>query len=407
MKWTLSFICLFLYSSLAQADLQSFEQRFEFIRNDQGQVVMVTDRSITTEFSVRPYIQQIKKMILSEQALMVQKNYYADVTDLMSSEVLEIPDEENKSVTTVLNTRLVRDSLHEVSKLDVEGIFSNSQVMEVFSAYEEKLRISLDQLNPRVIARLDNSQFFYQKTVGHQVVKWGLDFAKRRLSSVPALNTASYVLVELEKMVRERRVYHQNMLMHYLERNSAADLGLTDAEVEQIFSSIYESRIAWFNIFESRQAQAAWQTFGMDRFYQGFRGATNRLRNFRTGYSSLGERHNFAFQEAVVEGERVILNLFDNEGMFKNTPAIAYNYDRPNLVQRRRMVLTLADLGLSFVPMPQFIKDFGSNYMKSFYEQQRLTEGALYGFFEQTGAPEMQDELLSQYFNPLDLSIKL
>ena len=65
-------------------------------------------------------------------------------------------------------------------------------------------------------------------------------------------------------------------------------------------------------------------------------------------------------------------------------------------------MLTLAQLGLSFVPLNATIKDTVSNFIKSYYEKQRLTEGALYGYFESLGDRKGMVEIKSQYLNPFD-----
>lgn len=393
-----------VFISQAHADLASFQSRFELVRNEQGVVTQVKDRSIQAATSLRPYIEFVRQTLKNEQKLMAQKaQYEEEMRDLFAELVVENESGEQRP----LDFETMMNSMHEVAALDVDGIFQHPGFVEVMQEFELKLFDALQSLNPRIIADLENSSFFYTKTATYQAVKFALDFAKRRLSSIPVLNTASYVLVEIEKMIRERRTFHQNMLLHYVEIYSPEQLGLTKEEVDHIFSSIYESRIAWFNIWESRAAKENWSLYGVNKFYADFRLASNRLRNFRNGYSSLGQRLNFAFQEANVEGERVILNLFQNEAMFKNVPAIAYNYDRPNLIKRKRIALMVSDLGISFLTLPQFMKDIASTYLKSHYEQQRLTEGALFGHFESLNDLEMLREVQSQYLNPFDFTLIL
>lgn len=393
-------LCLLITS--AHAGLGSFQARFDLVRNDAGQVVQIKDRSIQAATSLRPYIEFVRNTLKEEQALMANKSLYESE---MSELFAELNVENADGTELPVDFETFMSSMQEVGTLDIDGIFEHPGFIEVMREFEFKLFEALQSLNPRIIADLENSSFFYTKTASYQAVKFALDFAKRRLSSIPVLNTASYVLVEIEKMIRERRTFHQNMLLHYVEMYSPEELGLTKVESDHVFSSIYESRIAWFNIWESRSAKENWSKYGTNKFYADFRLATNRLRNFRTGYSSLGERLNFGFQEATVGGERVILNLFQNEAMFKNVPAIAYNYDRPKLVQRKRIALMVADLGISFVTIPQFMKDIASTYLKSHYEQQRLTEGALFGHFESIHDEGMQREVQSQYLNPFDFAL--
>jgi hypothetical protein len=216
------------------------------------------------------------------------------------------------------------------------------------------------------------------------------------------LNTISYVIVEVEKRITERRQFHQNMLLHYLENFKEEELGLTHEEVNMIWSSVYESRIPWFAFWESKTAKSTWDKYGVNNFYFNYRTATNNLRNAQSIYSEVGERMNFSFQTVTYNNEKVIVNLFDKESMFQNRPAVAYNYDHPTQVVRKRVVLTLAELGLSFVPMSAVIKDTLESFIKSFYQQQKITEGALLGYFESNGDSKGKSQIVAQYLNPFD-----
>jgi hypothetical protein len=112
---------------------------------------------------------------------------------------------------------------------------------------------------------------------------------------------------------------------------------------------------------------------------------------------------NYAFQKVTYKNEKVVVNLFDNESMFQSRPAVAFNYDRPTQIARKRIVLTLAQLGLSFIPMSATIKDTAGNFIKSFYANQKITEGALYGYFESMGEDFGMKQVKIQYLNPFDL----
>jgi hypothetical protein len=192
------------------------------------------------------------------------------------------------------------------------------------------------------------------------------------------------------------------MLLHYLENFNEKDLGLTHDEVNMIWSSIYESRIPWYAYWESNAAKADWQKYGVNHFYASFRAASTKIRTAGGLYSEISDRMNFAFQKVTYKNEKVVVNLFDNEGMFINRPAVAFNYDRPTQIARKRMMLNLAELGLSFITMPASIKDAAGNFMKSFYVNQKITEGALYGYFESMGETSGMAQVKVQYLNPFD-----
>jgi len=60
--------CLLI--SQAHADLSAFQMRFELVRNDQGAVVQIKDRSLQSATSLRPYIEFVRNTLKNEQALM-------------------------------------------------------------------------------------------------------------------------------------------------------------------------------------------------------------------------------------------------------------------------------------------------------------------------------------------------
>ena len=254
-----------------------------------------------------------------------------------------------------------------------------------------------------VIAHLEDPTFFYKRNVTYEAVKAGLNLAKRVLSSVPVLNTASYVLVEVERLIRERRHFHQNMVMHYLENVKPERLHMTHDEVSMTWSSIYESQIPWFAKWESDAARANWRKFGPNKFYSFWRMASNRLRQFRGNYVQINERLNFAFNKVVDrKNNSIIINLFNTENALSSKPAVAFYTNDPQRVLRMRFVYSIAELGLSFVPIPQFIKDLGSSFLKSQYQRHRITEGALYAHFETENNQEMMNLIMAQNLNPFE-----
>jgi hypothetical protein len=65
-------------------------------------------------------------------------------------------------------------------------------------------------------------------------------------------------------------------------------------------------------------------------------------------------------------------------------------------------MLSLAGLGLSFVPMGAIFKDNIDAFIKSFYQKQKITEGALYGYFESNADSTGLARIQAQYLNPFD-----
>lgn len=409
--WLVTILAFFQFAPLQAADLTAFNKRFEFVRDEQGALRLIRDNSMTTRLSIRPYIEMLRNRLVLEQKIMTRKgNYDQSIKDLFAEdtafdqkEFFAEPNVQNKRIRLnrrERNERMVLRSLKKLGELDIEGIFGNPEFRDVISKFETRLSESLELLDLRVVAHVKDSTFFYKRAVGHQAVSWAINYAKKRLSSVPILNTLSYALVQIEQMVRENRTFRQNMLMHYLENVPATELGITHEEANAVFSSIYESRVEWFNVWESRRIQRDWELYGTNKFFTNIRMANTMMRNTDLRGGVLGDRLNYAFQDAVIDGERVIYNLFHTDHQFTSSPALAYNYDRPNFVKRKRIVVKLAELGVSFLTLPNWIKSTADGFLKSLYKEQELTEGALFGHFESQNDQEGMDLVKRQFFNP-------
>ncbi len=400
-------VFLLVVTSVAQKpchayDLAPFKKRFDFVRNDQGEVEFVRDRSIVMNFSIRPYVQFIKDSLQSEQKLMRSKADYDQQIEALFGEDGQSKNLVNSDEKSARDAQIITDSMRQLENIDFDAVFNHPEFKEVINGFELKMGEALLKLDPTVMAHLQDKDFFYKKRLTYQVLTWGLNFAKKKLSSIPVLNTVSYVLTKVEEMIRQRRIYHQNMLLHYLENFSEGDLGLTAIEVNHIMSSIYESRIEWYAFWESNSAKANWDQYGTNTFFSNVRFNNNRLRRMGNVYPNIGKKINYGYQVATTDDGEVILDLANTSTMFNSKLAIAYYYDSPRKVQRRRMVAQLAQLGLSFVPMGSFLKGIIDNYIDSFYRQQTLSEGALYGYFESIGDDEFITVLKNQVLNPFE-----
>jgi hypothetical protein len=391
--------------SIEAKTASAFSKRFQIVRDQDGKLIGIRDRTLPVKFDVVPYVEMVKEQLLKEKSLMNAEglvNYEQNVRDLLAEDV---PESYVNNPQYDQYVERVVTSLKKLAVLNVESVFGHDQFKEVVEKFSGKMSDAIMMLDPTMVAVTNNPSYFYTKNVTYKAVTWGLDFAKKRLSNIPMLNTVSYVIVQVEKKITERRTYHQNLLLHYLENFNESELGLTHDEVNLIWSSVYESRIPWFAFWESKNAKANWAKYGVNNFYLNFRNASSTLRSNTKLYNEVYDRNNFAFNEVNLNGDKVIINLFNNEGIFSKTPAIAYNYSKPTQVIRKRVMLSLAELGLSFVPLSDMIKGNVENFIKSYYENQRLTEGALFGYFEANQDEKAMNQLKLQYLNPFDISL--
>lgn len=402
-------LCLFTVGSQnAEAkSADAFHKRFQVIRAQDGKLIGIRDRTLPVKFSVIPYVEMVKSQLKNEQALLATTSfnggYEAAVRSVLDEDREMLLSQGYTSDEYERNVQTVVDSLKQLAVLNVDKVFTNPSFNEIVGKFEGKMTDAILMLDPTIVANVQDPTFFYKKNVTYKAVSWALDYARQKLSNIPVLNTISHVVVQVEKLITERRNFHQNMLLHYLENFKESELGLTHDEVNMIWSSIYESRIPWYAYWESGKAKSTWMTYGTDNFYAGFRLASAKLRSSGALYTEITERMNYAFQKVTYNNEKVVINLFDNEGTFINRPAVAFNYDRPTQIARKRVMLNMAELGLSFISLPASLKDTASNFMKSFYVNQKITEGALYGYFESMGETQGMGVLKAQYLNPFDM----
>jgi len=190
------------------------------------------------------------------------------------------------------------------------------------------------------------------------------------------------------------------MLLHYLQNVSEADMGITKDEADKMFSSIYEARISLSGYAESKKATQNWNSYGLNKFYAVVRGANNRLRRSQHQFDTILKRYNFGFVEVTEKGEQVVKNLLGNQHMFSGKMATAYNYAKPQKVQRFRSLLNLGQVGLGFLPIPNWLKSQVDGFINSFYVEQKKVEGSLIGYFDINGNTVMSKNIMKQLANP-------
>ncbi len=381
-----------IFSSLAEADslVDSFNKRFEFVRQD-NKLVEVKDRFLGKEFKIAPLVHYYKNLLQNEQLRLNQKGM--DYKTFVQN-TFEVNDQTTPEYLV--------ESLSTLRNIDIEKVFSNPKFNEILGKFELKIGEELEKTGLITLARPQDSRFFYKREAIYEITKMFFNMAKSQIGEVPVLNTLVFILSEAERLVRERRTFHQNMLFHYLENFSSSELGIREGESAIILSSIYESKIIWYAFWESQAASEKWDSYGKNKFAITLKLANSRLAQQQGSYETLGKRHDFAFMDATLKGKKVIINLIDKKDMFSAKHSVAYYYENPKLVVNQRILLQLAQLGLSFVNIPQTIKDFSNSYFKSMYDAQRLTEGALVGYFESKGQRQMAYQMMKQNVNPFE-----
>ncbi len=394
-----------------------FNRHFQLIRDQDGKLQSVIGKSVSASFSIRPLIEQLKEDLKAEQSDMARKgNYQKEVNDLLFSDSTLGGAEDlfalhnvkkNNYVEETRESREVRerrenafDALEIIRDLDIEAFFAQPELKKLVDMYEIEVNKHFRVLNVNMLANVVDSQYFYRTTVNYQILMRVLNYARKQWSNIPVLNVATMILEKMETMFTQQRFFYQNMLLHYIENYSPEELGLSAKEEDRIISSIYESRITWLSYFESKAVQRDWDGYGVQRFYREIRGANSSFRGVRGAYSEVGERINFAFQEATFEEQDLVINLFDKAHMFSKMPSVAFDKSNPKKVLRKRQLIQVVQVGARLLPIPKFLQSTIDSFFSSMYLNQSIREGALMAYFEEKGDERAQKILGRQVRNP-------
>jgi hypothetical protein len=389
-------------SAFAQdLSVDSFNGRFNLVRNDQGQVSLIKLKRATTRFTIMPFIEQLKEDLLGEQASalsMSEQEKIAEINEFLTEMGYDLESKSGQQ-----EAQAFRDSILNVKNIDVEAAFAELDQGDFWQEFQNRLHEALTFLDPTVLNNLNDSRFFYKKAVTHKVVVWALEEARKRFSNVPILNIATFVIVRVHDMMLEQRHFAHNMMLHYFETVPAEKLGMTKKEVDHAVSSIYEYRIEATNLMESNRAHAGWDSYGMNQFYMMVRSGNARAREWAGPLSDYAFKNvkklNFAFAEVTEGNARKIYHLHHKQHQFSMKPSLAYDYSNPKKVKRLRSLLNIGGVALGFLKIPDGLKNAAHNFMKSFYQVQVRTEGALIGYFESTGNAEMMKQVYKQRNN--------
>jgi hypothetical protein len=399
-------IGLLSFSAFAQ-ELSSagFQKRFKLVKNDQGETIAIRLKSVSMRFSLKPFLQQIKNDLVREQNRLKNLGFVDHETEV-DQQLLAMGLDPYAKGDGAEEVRVVKESLLNIPNIDVDASFNAIERSGLMAEFQDRVQNALLQLDLSVVANLNDERYFYRRNVIYSVVSWALEQAKKRFSSVPLLNLASFVIVKVHNLLHEQRMFHHNMMLHYFENIPESALGMTKDEVDRAVSSIFEYRIGTTGLSESNRAALDWVRYGWGKFYVQERQGNTRVRNLLSPVMGQSryldyERVNFGFASFTTDGTRKIYNLLINQHMFSGKPALAYDYARPDKIRRDRALLNLAQVALGFIPgIPSFVKGLADNFLDSMHKEQRLMEGSLVAYFELNQNEEMVQNIYTQNINP-------
>lgn len=399
----LSFGLLLSLTAFAQdLSVEGFNNRFSLVRNTEGKVTVIKLKKVVSVFSIKPFIEQIKNDLKSEQNSFNSLSG-ADKETEIDGMLADMGMDPYAKDAGSDEARRIKESLLNIPNIDVDSAFNDLDKKDFWAEFQRRLQEAFLFIDPTVVANLDDARFFYKRNVTYKVVEWALKEAQKRFSNVPVLNIASFVIVRVHDMMLEQRHFHHSMLLHYFEAMPETKLGMTKEEVDRTVSSIYEYRIDAINFMESNRAASDWLNYGFNNFYQLVRTGNSRIRTWEGPFTNVSfqniKKVDFAFAEVSENNARKIYHLHVNAHSFSSKPALAYDYANPKRVKRNRALLNLAGVALGFIQIPGWIKGQVDSFIKSMYVSQVRMEGALVGYFESTGDTVMINKIYAQRAN--------
>lgn len=287
-----------------------------------------------------------------------------------------------------------------LESFDADREFADARVVGVFDFFDRELQKVLDHF--RTLSKPEDHSYFYKKALLKKAVDAALDMAKKTLGNLPILNVVTFVIDRASTMIEQRRNFYQNMTLHYLQSFYAKEVGMESSDVvSKVRSSIYESRIPWFAVWEHNKAKQQWMYYGDDHFKAEATLAMLILQLNKKRYEEVGDRLNYAFQVVTEKGVRKIVNLVDRKSSLSIKPSDAYFFDQPGKVEKQRRMIRLAQMGLRIVSLPAWITNAADGFLDSMYVNQVQTEGALFGYMESAGMSAVLGTIAAQSVNPL------
>lgn len=400
---TLAMGLIMSFTVLAQeASIKGFNDRFTLVRNTDKKVTSIKLKKAVTQFTVKPFMDQLKRDLLEEQLTFTSLTY-SEKEEEINNLLADLGFNTSYKGDIPIEAQKLKEALLNLPNINIEQAFNGVAASEFWREFQAKLNEAFLYIDPSVLVNLEDPRFFYKKNVTYKVVEWGLRQAQKQFADVPILNIASFVIVRVHDMMLEQRHFHHNMLLAYFETIPETKFGMTKEEVDRAVSSIYEYRIDATNYFESNRAAQDWLNYGMNNFYLSVRTGNSKIREWQGPLSNMSltniKKLNFAFVQATHEGGAKIFHLHNNEHQFSQKPALAYDFSDPKRVKRNRGLLNLGGVAIGFIQLPSWLKGSVEKFIQSCYVNQVRTEGALVAHFESTGNTVMINTVYAQRAN--------
>jgi hypothetical protein len=407
----------------AEKAKEVFKEKFEVVRNAQGEISFVRSKKAVTTLALGPLLEMILRevkrapvhaQLWSDQALST-KNYLNETVD---GSIYAKNSLQGSSFTAPMLYGVNTSGVQEVEEL-YQGIISLTKnsaaplLEKVKSSkdwqdFQKKITELFITVRPDVVANPEDPRYFFKREAITTISQTILKQAAQRMESVPFIGTLAFVFNQLGQFIGDQREFHQNYLLYLFENFPSSTFDMTDLEVAHTISSIYESKLGLMQYKKLEEVKRLWDQYGWNNFSATKRNAGSWLQTFentRLYEPGVSQRLSFAFAKVTLAqgknaGNKFIINLLNTAHQFSSRPAVAYDLAHPKKVKSIRLLVRLGQLGLTFVPLNSNIKQLINNFATSTYRPHVMVEGALVAYLEVNGEQDLAAYISSQALNP-------
>lgn len=366
---------------------RDFENTISIERSLDGKITKIllkkaNSRQFTEEDMFKHFIDELDEV----QTQIRATGSYGLIED--SLDLKDWPERERK---------IAEDALDLLRRHDLKPILSHPEVKKAMNLLTQES--NSDMFNFRVLAVPENSKYYdsNEKTVNVLMQASGL--VKLALGSSFGVTIALFFIKSSYDMIIERRSYFQNYLIYQLDKHGPEKFGLTQEEGNKIKSSIFESRIRWWEFWEKTRARADWDKYGQTKHLNDLVAADKRRKAENLELQTWGVPMGFAFHDGDANGNKKVVNLVTPRSVISRKLSYGFDYSSPEKIRLERVLYYVLQLGMRFAPVPA-VSTLFDFFVESFYVPQRQMEGVLYGFFRDSEAYEQAHQIARQSINP-------
>ena len=360
----------------------SLSDIFIFERDSSG--VLVKVKVNRDNLKIETLIEEVKKDLTSlEKSTNKDARSYLDLVDTSDWTQKDV-----ESAEAVLN---------KLKNNKTSRHFSDAKFKKVTLKFQKKI---FDRFNSNLLAAPSNPKYFYETEIIEQLTKLGLDIINSTVLPSGIHDLAFYILKKAIDLDSQRRAFYQHALLYALENAGGEGLGLSELESTYVLSSIYESRIKWYEVWKTRNARRHWGEFGLEQFAKSVDKANERWSEHAALYTGVGSAFNYAFIPVNYKGKSVVINTNNGASLLSGRPSVAMNNSEVDKLFVERVVLTLLEFAVEITPLPGIGQSALQKFLRSQYFSQVKTEGALWAHYLESNHSDLSGVVIRQTVNP-------